>query len=103
MSIQKAPQGRERGRKPLMTDYVSPDDFGRICAHMHHENALAVEVSLETGLRIGDVVALRRNQLDGQRIHFTASKTGKSGSKRISAQLAKQLRQIAGAVYIFEH
>ena len=86
-----------------MTDYVSPDDFGRICAHMHHENALAVEVSLETGLRIGDVVALRRDQLNGQRIHFTASKTGKSGSKRISAQLAKQLRQIAGAVYIFEH
>lgn len=43
------------------------------------------------------------NLADWQRIHFTASKTGKSGSKRISAQLAKQLRQIAGAVYIFEH
>lgn len=87
----------------MMTDYVSPDDFGRICAHMHHENALAVEVSLETGLRIGDVVALRRDQLDGQRLRFVASKTGKPGVKRISAQLAKQLRQIAGSVYIFEH
>lgn len=70
---------------------------------MHHENALAVEVSLETGLRIGDVVALRRDQLDGQRLRFVASKTGKPGVKRISAQLAKQLRQIAGTVYIFEY
>lgn len=86
----------------MLTDYVDPDTFTRICAHMRHENALAVQVSLETGLRIGDVVSLPISALDGNTLFFTAAKTGKSGKKKISATLAKRLREIAGTRYIFE-
>lgn len=86
----------------MLTDYVDLDTFSRICGHMHHENALAVQVSLETGLRIGDVVSLPVTALQGCYIFFTAAKTGKNGRKRISAALAKRLREISGAKYIFE-
>lgn len=86
----------------MLTDYVDPATFSRICGRMCHENALAVQVSLETGLRIGDVVSLPVTALQGCHIYFTASKTGKSGKKKISAALAKRLREISGARYIFE-
>lgn len=86
----------------LLTDYVDLDTFSRICGHMCHENALAVQVSLETGLRIGDVVSLPVTALQGCYIFFTASKTGKSGKKKISSALAKRLREISGKKYIFE-
>ena len=86
----------------MLTDYVDIDTFLRICGHMRHENALAVQVSLETGLRIGDVVSLPVSALQGCTLFFTAAKTGKSGKKKISAALAKRLREISGSKYIFE-
>lgn len=69
---------------------------------MQYENALALRVSLETGMRIGDVLYLEKNQLQGRTITFTAQKTGKSAKKVISVDLAKRLRQVSGKRWIFE-
>lgn len=69
---------------------------------MQYENALALRVSLETGMRIGDVLNLEKNSLRGRTIEFTAQKTGKKAKKVISKDLAKRLNQVSGKRWIFE-
>ena len=57
---------------------------------------LPFAVALETGLRIGDVLALQRVNVRDDRIDFIAAKTGKVGSAAISAATASALRKSAG-------
>jgi integrase len=52
---------------------------------------LPLRVSLETGIRIGDVVALRVSDVKKDGIHYTAKKTKKSGIAKISDSLRRQL------------
>lgn len=69
---------------------------------MSYENALALRTSLETGLRIGDVLALKVEDLQGRTITYTAQKTNKSGKAVVSVDLANRLRKIAGKRFVFE-
>lgn len=69
---------------------------------MQYKNALALRVSLETGLRIDDVLALRRQQLQKRTLYGFAKKTKKSFRKVISQDLANRLKEIQGLYYIFE-
>lgn len=69
---------------------------------MTYENVLVMRVSLETGMRVGDVVALKPQQLNKRTITYTAEKTGKRDRKVISQELANRLRRIAGRRWIFE-
>lgn len=86
----------------MRTDYIKPSVYKKIYSIMQYENALALRTSLETGMRIGDVLDLEKNQLQGRRISFTAQKTGKSAKKVISVDLSKRLRQVSGSRFIFE-
>lgn len=53
---------------------------------------LPFEVALYTGLRIGDVLKIKRDDIsDSGILSFTAEKTGKSGKIRIPLDLAKKL------------
>ena len=83
----------------MRADYIKPSVYTRIYHLMEYENALALRLSLETGLRIGDCLALRPEDIDGCVISYTAQKTGKSGKKKISADLAKRLRKIGDNLY----
>lgn len=87
----------------MRTDYINKDDYNKLYSLMSYENVLAIRVSLETGLRIGDVVALPAEALKGRTVSYTASKTGKSGKAVLSADLARRLSRISGRYYIFEH
>jgi integrase len=69
---------------------------------MNYENALALRTSLETGMRIGDVLALEVADLKGRTITYTAQKTGKKGKAVVSVDLANRLRKIAGRRFVFE-
>lgn len=69
---------------------------------MQYKNALALRTSLETGLRIDDVLSLRRQQLDKRTLYGIAKKTKKSFRKVISQDLANRLREIQGIYFIFE-
>lgn len=58
---------------------------------------LPLEVSLATGLRIGDVVALKKRDFideNGEAVlHYTAQKTGKEGRAAIPPPLAARIRR----------
>lgn len=60
-----------------------------------------VAVMLETGLRVGDVIALPRSALNGCELSFTAAKTGKAGKCTISAYLRDQIEHGANARWLF--
>lgn len=87
--------------KSMKTDYLKPENYGKLFVFMGYENVLALRVSLETGLRIGDVLKLTPRDLKGRTIYYRAQKTGKKGSAVISQDLANRLREISGTVYIF--
>lgn len=87
----------------MRTDYLNPQLYNRLYAVMTYENVLALRVSLETGLRIDDVLSLRHEQIKGRTIYGKAEKTDKPFRKPISADLAKRLRQLGTDGYIFKH
>ena len=89
------------GGGTIRSDYIKPTAFAKLHLLMQYENILAVEVSLETGARIGDVVALRKDCLKGRTLRYTAQKTGKEDIKVISADLANRLRRNACGVWLF--
>ena len=57
------------------------------------EAFLPLLLSLETGLRVGDVVALRVSAVKPDGVHYTAQKTHKRGVAPISAELRKRLNK----------
>jgi integrase len=57
---------------------------------------LPLWVSLETGLRIGDVVKLRKTNLKEDGLHYKAQKTGKNGVAKISRELRIELNSRRG-------
>lgn len=66
-------------------------------------NRLAIETSLATGLRIGDVLQLRTEQLRKERFTIKEQKTGKSRRVRLPNDLRDDLLRQAGRFYVFEH
>ena len=85
----------------MLTDYVPAEEYKKMYPFLSYENHLVLRVCLETGLRVGDVVALKPCELQGQELHFTAQKTKKQGRAKLPAELADKLRKIAGEQYIF--
>ena len=86
----------------MRADYADKRLYKALFAHMTYDNALALRTSLETGLRIGDVLALRPTDIRGRTIYYKASKTGKRGRCTVTKDLADRLRRAAGSVYVFE-
>lgn len=60
----------------MTTEYLLDKEVERVLALLMPSNALACQVSLHTGLRISDVLSLKREQLK-PRFWVTESKTGK--------------------------
>ncbi len=85
----------------MRTDYLNPDSMHRLTSFMAPSAALAIHLSLETGLRIGDVVSLPTSALRGAQIHFTAQKTGKQGVAKISAALMRELMRNCNDEFLF--
>lgn len=62
---------------------------------------LPLAVSLETGLRVGDVVKLQKRNLHPDGLHYRAKKTGKAGKATISAALRRRLEQNRSGKWLF--
>lgn len=87
----------------MRADYLNPALYNKLYSAMTYDNVLALRVSLETGLRIDDVLSLRRDQLQGRTLRGTAEKTDKPYKKVISRDLADRLSRLTDDGYLFPH
>ena len=85
----------------MRTDYISPKVMYAIIDDLKPQNALAMELSLYTGLRIGDVVSLPFSALESTCINYIASKTKKSGTAKITHELFRRLLRNTDGIYLF--
>ena len=75
----------------MKSRYIEQCDIDRLRSVSTDEAWLPLWVSEETGLRVGDVVKLRRENLKEDGLHYKAEKTGKNGVAKISAELRRTL------------
>ena len=85
----------------MKAEYVNPAVLRYLMGYMQPDNALALEISLQTGLRIDDVLSAPRSALCGNVLKVHEKKTGKKAEKSITAAAAKRLRRNADAFYLF--
>lgn len=82
-------------------DYVPRQEFTHVLAALTPPNRLVLEVSLATGLRVGDVLNMRTDALK-QRMTVRELKTGKTRRVRLPGELYDRLVGQAGKVWVFE-
>lgn len=70
---------------------------------MQYENVIAMRVSLETGMRIGDVLKIKKADIKGRTVSYIAEKTGKKGKAVLSQDLAKRLKSLGNDIWVFPH
>lgn len=87
----------------MRSEWVPKGEFEHILAVMQPENRLALEISLSTGLRIDDVLALKTNQVKKQRFTIREEKTGKTRLIRLPKELLDRCISCSGQHYVFEH
>lgn len=85
----------------MRSDWMKKDSMAIVLACMVPENALAMEVALHTGLRIGDVLAVRTAALK-KRMYVREAKTNKSRQVYLPDDLLRRLQENAGKVFVFE-
>lgn len=75
----------------MKSRFLEQSEIKNLQMAIGNEAFLPLLVSLETGLRIGDVVALKKSAIKKDGIHFQAKKTKKRGIAKISAKTRKKL------------
>lgn len=85
----------------MKTEYLLQREVDLVLSALTPGNRLVMRVALHTGLRVGDVLALKTAQL---RPHFwvTESKTGKRRQVGLPEPLLSDLKKAAGDVWAFE-
>lgn len=86
----------------MRSEWLPADKLKVVFTALTEKNRLACLVSLATGLRIGDVLALRTEQFKKQRFTIKEEKTGKSRAVRIPNELYEMCLKQAGRFYVFE-
>lgn len=91
-----------RGGEKMKTEYLLNKEVERVLGCLTDENRLVCKVILHTGLRVGDVLALRREDIKEQ-FWITEAKTGKRRRVGLTRDLVRQLSAISGTIWVFEH
>lgn len=85
----------------MRSQWICGEELGHVLAALTLPNRLVCEVCLATGLRVGDVLALKTAQLRN-RFTIKEQKTGKSRLVYIPGALLERLLRQAGRVWVFE-
>lgn len=85
----------------MTAEYLLRREMEHVFAALTPANRLVCRVCVSTGLRVGDVVQLRTDQLASQ-FWITEQKTGKRRRVNLAAPLLKELREQAGREWVFE-
>ena len=84
----------------VKTDYLLHKEVDHVLAALTPSNRLVCEVMLHTGLRVGDVLSLRTQDLR-RRMWVTERKTGKRKQIGLPGGLLERVRAQAGAEWAF--
>lgn len=84
----------------MKTEYLLNREVDGVLATLMPANALVMRVALHTGLRVGDVLALKTAQL-APRFWVTESKTGKRRQIGLPEPLLSDLKKCAGELWVF--
>lgn len=84
----------------IKTEYLLDREVEAVLRALTPSNALVCQVSLHTGLRIGDVLALRTEQIK-PRFWVTESKTGKRRMVGLPEELREQILRQASPTWAF--
>ena len=84
----------------LKTDYLLHREVGHVLAALMPQNRLIARVCLHTGLRVGDVVSLRTQDI-GLQMMVTEAKTKKRRRVGLTASLLAAIRAQAGPEWAF--
>lgn len=91
-----------KGGDFLRTEYLLDKEVEHVLAALTPSNQLVCRVILHTGLRVGDVLRLKTDEI-APIFYVTEQKTGKKKRVGLPRDLLKRLRKIAGKYYVFEH
>ena len=86
----------------MKTEYLLNREVEHVLAALMPVNRVIMRVCIHTGVRIGDVLALRTDQIR-RRFWVTEQKTGKRRIVGLPEHLLLDMRKIAGKKYVFEH
>lgn len=88
----------------MTTEYLLDEQVERVLSLLMPVNRLCMRVALHTGLRVSDVLALRRDDLDkGLQFWITEQKTGKRKKIQLQQGLWSELRENCGDYWVFQH
>lgn len=86
----------------MRSDYITPAQLAELLKNLTPDNRLVCQVCAVTGLRVGDVLRLKRDQVWGpQPMEVEEHKTHKTRRVRLPAELLDRLRLRAGPVWVF--
>lgn len=92
----------------MRTDYISTDTLSHLLWALQPANKLIIEVCLNTGWRIDDVLNLKTQDiikalsLSRPTLYIVEKKTGKTSRKYIPKSLLEKLFDQSGRIYVFE-
>lgn len=75
----------------MKSRFLEEEEIKKLRSALSDKAFLPLIVALETGLRIGDIVALKKADLQKDGLHYKAQKTGKNGIAKISQNTRKLL------------
>lgn len=84
----------------MKTEYLLHREVGHVLAALMPQNRLIARVCLQTGLRVGDVVALRTRDI-GQQFMVTEAKTNKRRRVGLTEDLIRDILAQAGPEWAF--
>lgn len=88
------------GGETLTTEYLLNREVDRVLAALMPSNRLVMRVILHTGLRVGDVLNMKPEDLKPRR-WITEQKTGKRRMVGLPEPLLSDLRRECGAFWVF--
>lgn len=86
----------------MKTEYLLNREVDLVLATLTPKNALIMRTALHTGLRIGDVLSIKTDQL-AARFWVTESKTGKRRQVGLPQPLLNDIQNQAGPNWAFEN
>lgn len=87
----------------MKTEYLLNEQVEHVLALLTPVNRLAMRVALHTGLRISDVLSLKKSDIDkGPQFGITECKTGKRRRVNLTEPLWRELRECCGEVWVFQ-